>query len=331
MIHPHIYINYFGPLGTMENTTQMDLQTKLQVVLTKTAALLPGDVGQQLLAMITPQSLAIMAGVVVVWAGAHFFGIGELADVILLIVGWAAVGGVAAQAGAKLYNFAIKTNNAQNESELDAAACDLAEAITLIGINTVLALLLKKKPGDTFKKPYRGVVMPTYSRDIAARMSLPKNGGWRYTPTIKITKFKDVTQGATKPWGDAIIGRNYYPGAMSKDEAQLRMLTTLYHEQVHMAIAPKFYLLRELRVFMRQSGYNKSYILRYLEEALAETIGLLKARGMSTQYIIEGFKFPLGNTYEITFSLLRHEAAGILLGPVVAGGLMYNAWYGVQK
>jgi len=98
-----------------------------------------------------------------------------------------------------------------------------------------------------------------------------------------------------------------------------------------MSIASKFYLLRELRVFMHQSAYNKSFILRYLEEAFAETIGLLRAKGMSRDYIIEGFKFPLGNTYEITFTLLRHEAAGILLGPVVVGGLMYNVWYGVQR
>ena len=98
-----------------------------------------------------------------------------------------------------------------------------------------------------------------------------------------------------------------------------------------MIIAPKFYLLRELRVFMRQSAYSKSYILRYLEEALAETIGLLRARGMSTEYIVKGFNFPLGNTYEISFSLLRHEASGILLGPVIVGGIMYSVWYGVQQ
>ncbi|GGD26631.1 hypothetical protein ACP26F_02750 [Franconibacter pulveris 1160] len=309
----------------------LDLQARLRVVLTKTAALLPADIGQQLLAIISPQSLAVMASVITIWAGAHFFGIGEIADLILLIVGWAATGGIALQAGQKLYSFAIKTNEAHTEAELDIAASELAEAITLIGVNTFLALLLKKKPNDTFKKPFRGVSMPTYSKSIAARMNLPKNGGWRYTPTIKISKRKDVNQGATKPWGDAVVGRNYYPAAMPKDEAYLKMLTTLYHEQVHMALAPKFYLLRELRVFLKQSGYNKSYLLRYLEEAFAETVGLMRARGMSAQYIIEGFKFPLGNTYEITFSLLRHEAAGILLGPVVVGGLMYNVWYGVQR
>lgn len=139
------------------------------------------------------------------------------------------------------------------------------------------------------------------------------------------------SRGRRKFGEGATIGRNYYPNVMSKDEAYLKMLTTLYHERVHMAIAPKFYLLRELRVFMRQSAYSKSYILRYLEEALAETIGLLRARGMSREYIIQGFKFPLGNTYEITFSLLRHEAAGMLLGPITVGGIMYSVWYGVQR
>lgn len=313
------------------NVNMMDLQGKLQVSITKTATLLPAEVGQHLLALITPQALATMAGIVVIWAGSHFFGIGEIADVILLIVGWVAVGGVAAEAGKKLYDFAIKTHSARTEADLDAAAHDLADAITLLGVDTVLALLLRKKPGDTFKTPFKGRVMPRYSSDVAARMNLPRNGGWRYTPKIKITKHRDVVQGGTKPWGDIEVGRNYYPSAMSKDEAYTQMLTTLYHEQVHMAIAPKFYLLRELRVFMHQSGYNKSFILRYLEEAFAETIGLLRAKGMNRNYIIEGFKFPLGNTYEITFTLLRHEAAGILLGPVVVGGLMYNVWTGIQQ
>ncbi|MDF7681166.1 hypothetical protein PT300_11465 [Enterobacteriaceae bacterium ESL0689] len=63
-----------------------------------------------------------MAGVIVIWAGSHFLGIGELADVILLVVGWVAVGGIAVEAGKKLYDFAVKTNNVQTESDLDIAA-----------------------------------------------------------------------------------------------------------------------------------------------------------------------------------------------------------------
>lgn len=49
-----------------------DLQSRLKRVISKAAALLPADVGQQLLAMTTPAALATMAGVIVIWAGAHF-------------------------------------------------------------------------------------------------------------------------------------------------------------------------------------------------------------------------------------------------------------------
>jgi len=128
------------------DAARLNLQSRLSIVMTKAAALLPAEVGQQPLALINPQALATMATIVVVWAGAHFTGIGEIADVILLIVGWVAIGGVAAEAGKKLYDFAVKTNSANNEADLDAAANDLAEAITLVGVNAVLAVLLKQKP-----------------------------------------------------------------------------------------------------------------------------------------------------------------------------------------
>lgn len=316
------------------NVSSMDSQARLKTTITKAAALLPYDVGQQLLALVTPQALATMAGVIVLWAGSHFFGIDELADVILLVVGWVAIGGVAVEAGKKLYDFAVKTNNAKVESDLDTAAQDLADAITLIGVNTVLALLLRKKPGDTFKTTKGGVRVPRYSGEIAKKMNLPRNTspGWRYRPKVVFTKRNEVRQGATNIAGDIRVGRNYYPNTMSAAQAKEEMLVTLYHEQVHQFIAPKFYLFRELRAFMRQSGYLRSYLLRYLEEALAETIGQMRARGMSTEYLIQGLKFPIVNTeYQITYSLLRSEAGGILLGPVVVGGIVYNVFYGLIK
>lgn len=126
------------------------------------------------MALITPQALATMATIVMVWAGAHFFGVGELADVILLITGWAAIGGVAIEAGKKLYDFAFKTYSAQSESDLDEAANDLAEVITLIGINTVFALLLRKKPDDIFKISLQGIQSSTFNAKTCRRHELAK-------------------------------------------------------------------------------------------------------------------------------------------------------------
>ncbi|KOC87362.1 hypothetical protein [Winslowiella iniecta] len=313
----------------------MDLQARLEASITKAASLLPEDIGKQLLVLISPTSLATMAATVVLWAGSHFIGIGEIADIILLVVGWAAVGGVAVEAGSKLCDFATKTYNAHDEADLDDAASDLAQAITLIGINTVMALMLKKGPRDTFGTQLNKHKMPAYSSSLGRELAAvaPKNShpGWRYRPKIRFTDKIEAGHGAADPWGDITIGRRYDRTVLSADEAAKKVLETIYHEKVHQFVAPKFYLLRELRAFINISAYQKSYILRYLEEFLAETIGLLRVRGLSKKYIIQGLKFPLKNEYQITFVALRHEAAGIFLGPIMVGGLIYNVYYGVHR
>lgn len=314
------------------NISTMNMEERLQSVVVRAAALLPHEIGQQLLAFITPEALAAMAGITVVWIGAHFFGVGEAADIILLLVGWAAVGGVAIEAAKKLFDFINKTYQARSDDDLENAAHDLAQAITLIGVNTVMALLLKKKPSDTFQTTKGGVKVPRYSNTIASKMNLPRSGSpaWLYKPKITFTKRLNVSEGSTNIAGDIKVGRDVFRNAMSGQEARERMLMTLYHEQVHQFIAPKFYLFREFRSFMRQSGYLKSYLLRYLEEALAETVALMRARGLSSETIISGLKYPIAYTNnQITYTLMRHEAAGILLGPVVVGGLVYNVYYGL--
>ncbi len=315
------------------NVANMDMHQKLELAITKAAKLLPGDVGEQLLAMLTPSALATMAAITGVWAGAHFFGIGELADLILIVAGWVAVGGVAVEASKKLYEFVKTTYSARTESDLDEAATCLAAAITLIGVDTVMAILLKKNPRDAFRHSYRNIRMPRYSASVGRAMNGPRNSSpsWRYRPKIRFTDKQSAGLGSTNMWGDITIGRAYDRTVKTAEQAAEDVLVTLYHERVHSSIAPKFYLLRELRAFMHVSAYHKSYILRYLEEAFAELVGLMRAKGMSPRYVIDGFKFPLTNNYEITFTALRHEAAGVLLGPVVVGGAMYNVYYGIQQ
>jgi len=54
--------------------------------------LLPAEARHQVQALISPESLAIIAGTLLLWAGSHLFGAGEIVDVILLTVGFAVLG-----------------------------------------------------------------------------------------------------------------------------------------------------------------------------------------------------------------------------------------------
>lgn len=315
------------------DVVHMDFIDKLEIAIEKTIPLLPADVGQYLRSMITKEALITMAAILTVWIVAHFFGVGEIADLILVGAGYLALGATAIDAGHKLYDFADKTYNATTEADLDGAARDLADAITLIGVNAVLFLLLKNKPQDTFKTPYRGRSFPKISTQQITGMknAAPRTSGWRYKPNFKITRTNEAGFGSTDILGDAKVGRAYDRKQKTAKEAIKDLHQAIFHESIHQFLSPKFYLLREPLIFLKQSGYNKSYILRYIEEAFAETVALMRKNGLSSKSIVDGLRFPLNNNYELSIALLRLEAAGVLLGPITVSGMVYNVYYGVSK
>jgi hypothetical protein len=297
----------------------LSTEKKLERVLLKAATLLPGDAGEQLKAMVSPTSLAIMAGTLVVWAGAHFFGVGEIADLVLLLVGYVALGGVAVEAARHIAKFIQGTMKARSDADIDTAAQHLARAITLVGIQTVLILLFRKKPADTFKNSW-GRPMPKYS--AAFKSPLPSNPGLFYKPKLRFTNTKFAGEGGTNPVGDIRIGRTG-TGPQAIDAIR----EAIFHEKVHQFLAPKLQIFREIRIYAAQSGYRRSYILRYLEEAMAETIALLRSRGLSRGTLLQGLRFPIGPRYNISWALIGTEAKGILLGPVTVEGMVYNVFY----
>lgn len=311
----------------------MDFTDKLEIVVEKTIVLLPADIGQQLRAMVTKEALATIAVILTAWLVAHFFGVGEVADLVLAVVGYAALGAVAIDAAKKLYDFADKTYNATTEADLDAAAHDLADAITLIGVTAVFSILLKSKPKDTLKTPYRGKAFPKISTKQINGMKnvAPRTPGWKYKPSFTITNRDYAGHGKTDVWGNISVGRYYDRTQKTAKDAINDLHKAIFHERVHQNLSPKFYLLREPLIFLKQSGYSKSYILRYIEEAFAETVALMRKNGLSQTSIVDGLRFPLNNNYELSIVLLRHEAAGVLLGPITVSGILYNVYYGIFK
>ncbi len=98
------------------------------------------------------------------------------------------------------------------------------------------------------------------------------------------------------------------------------------HEQVHAALSPKLYFLRNLRAQMMTQGYSKSVILRYLEEAMAETYSQLRTKGLDMNTLITGITFPVNADYGITIAKAGTEVKGILFGPITVGGMIWNVW-----
>ena len=305
----------------------MPMTARLELVSKKAAGLLPGDLGRRLLELMSPTSIAVMAGVVAIWAGSHFVGVGEFVDVVLLAAGWIAIGSGALQGGKKLIAFAISTQSAKSVADLDRAARELADAITILGIDVVLGLLFRGEPKGTFREPFKPEVkLPTY-RQFAKVM--PKGGPTRmYEARLVFTKAKFAASGGTHPvTNTATVGRNFYPEAKPVAQAVRDVRKTVYHERVHQRLTQAFSLLGRPALYMRMGAYKRSYILRYIEEACAETRGLAKVGGVQPGELT-ALQFPLNGNYGITVVKLRSEAKGILLGPVAVVGATYYAIFG---
>ena len=82
---------------------------------------------------------------------------------------------------------------------------------------------------------------------------------------------------------------------MSSQGSATERLVVLLHERVHQFLAPKLYVLRHYRVGNRAGSYVRSSLWRYIEEALAETIGQLGANGFREAF--GGIRFPVKNGY----------------------------------
>lgn len=303
-----------GPTVLALDVAGMEIESKLYVVIEKTIPLLPGEAGEYLRQMLQPETLAIMAGVVLVWALSHFVGIGEIVDVIVLVLGAAAIGAAAFTAGQELGAFGLKTYRAESEADLDAAANHLAKAIVLIGIEAVLALLLKKAP-KAFRDQHRGAIprIPTGPRSPGS--------GWFYKPGIKWDpNLPPNVLGETTPWGDIKLNTR-----LTASEA----VKVARHEAVHRWFAPKFYPLRRVRIHLDANSYNRSYVMRYIEEMLAQLRAELLTEGIKLESVVSGFKFPVANGY-VTVAKMVSEVAGVFLGPINVTGMSLFAYFSAK-
>ena len=265
--------------------------------------LLPGDAGRMVEQMLTPASLAIITGSLVLWAGSHAFGVGEFVDVILLCAGVLTLGLSVFQGAKELLAFARTAISARSDADLHVAAAHFAQAVTILGVSVVQAVLMR---GQARAVGERG--MPKMRPRFQAGEPPPAGG--------KLS----VSRPATLPDGDLGITDEYGVISVSRNQSITEQKLTLLHELVHRYFSPKVGPFRKLRAELNMGGYQHSALLRYLEEALAEGYAQMKVNGLEKGF--KAYRFPVqGNDAYVTVSALKAE--GTAIGTITLGGALF--------
>lgn len=110
-------------------------------------AFLPGEAGRKMAGLMSPVNLALAAGALGVLVGVQFVPVGWVAD--LVMVGMAstvvlALGTDAVEVAQELFFFTRAVVGAQNEIQLRSSSHHLARAIAILGVDGIVAILLKK-------------------------------------------------------------------------------------------------------------------------------------------------------------------------------------------
>jgi hypothetical protein len=297
------------PVSVMSNSE------KVKEAILRSKRFMPAHLAYQVEAFLTPENLALMTGTVVIWAGSHFFGVGEVVDVGLLLVGAFFIGWSIESVVRDLIEFGTTAVSAKSDAELDHAAQAFASALVTAGVTAVMAILLRR--GAKQLQAARGATVSEVARlrtPGLANVEQDAQAGqlWR-KPTV--TGDPAMAPGTGQTWW---FGDVEYSTAGSATEQQLARV----HELVHSFLRPRLRFLRQFRARLNASAYTRSAILKYLEEGLAETVAQLSVRGIAG--LMTGIRFPIANGY-LTLQQLVCEGAEI--GTIVVGTQRFSVQF----
>ena len=281
---------------------RMSTADKIGEAMRRSLPHLPAEARGIVESLLKPETLAIIAGTLIVWAGSHFFGVGEIVDIILLAAGVIVLGFAVFEGAAEFYEFTTGAINAESEADLEQAGRHFARAVTLLGISTIQALLLR---GQGRAVVGRG--RPQIHPRLNVGPPPPPGNQLRLSRPAQIP---GGSLGETTAYGTIRVARN-----QSLTEQRL----TLLHELVHRYLSPRTGPFRQIRAELSMSAYSRSALLRYLEEALAEGYAQLRVHGLARA--LAQYRFPLNGGY-VTVSELAAE--GVAIGTITLGGVMFN-------
>lgn len=105
---------------------------------------LPADIRDEVAKLLTLRNMALIGAATTVWLASHAVGVGFAVDILLVGVGVISLGSVALRAAAEFELFWKTAVEARSDADLDRAAAYFARAITTVGVNAVVVLLLRR-------------------------------------------------------------------------------------------------------------------------------------------------------------------------------------------
>ena len=129
--------------SSLLNVPELTNTQKLTEAVKRSASALPGELAEELQAILTGATLATMAAILAVYVAAHATGVGQAMDIGMLIAGGVFFGMDAFDIFKDIAGFANAVN-AQNEDDLEIAGQHLASAVAKIGVDAIMTLLTKK-------------------------------------------------------------------------------------------------------------------------------------------------------------------------------------------
>lgn len=178
---------------------EWSMQDKFVEALRLTAPKLPASMRHEFEALLSPTSLGIIGGTLVFWAGSHVFGVGIVADIVLLIGGVFFLGMAIYDVAGELGSFLVTTSTAADTKDLDKAASHLARAIAIIGVAAFIALLAKVARGRSSR-----CGAAAESPSMSLKSEAPPKTAQRSTPKetlLETTTTRKVPIGHTEPTG----------------------------------------------------------------------------------------------------------------------------------
>ncbi|WP_141243305.1 hypothetical protein [Bordetella genomosp. 1] len=123
--------------------SQWPLQARFAYVLRRALDFMAPALREEFAKLVSPEAIAAVVAALVVWAGSHAVGVGQVMDVILIAVGFALAGWAIFDAVGHLIDFITGTVGAKTHADLDKAAQALAAGAAALGAGVVIALLTR--------------------------------------------------------------------------------------------------------------------------------------------------------------------------------------------